>query len=214
MSDRFIIYLVLLLFIAITGLYQFRQLSLPFRLLVILVIYTFLSETFSRWLIYYYRQSIPLYHLYVPVQFSFFLLIYSKLLTWSKQLYPFLIIGGFFILSMINLFYLQSLSRFPSNTVLLASTILILFSLFYFKVMLSKVEQVSIFRRSVFWFNSAVLLFFALAFVYWGFYNYLLKHKISTKPVTTIIYYVNLIFYSMLLVSIVLDMKRHKPVYE
>lgn len=206
MTVRFFLYLLLVFIAAACGMVRFKKLTIPFKLLTGLLIYTLISEISSRIFAVNYRNSSPVYHLYIPVQFTFFVLIYSRLTGNEKyrELYVWSILA-FWMLGFINLFFFQDILRFPSNTILIACSFLIGVSLFQFKKMLTVVEERSIFRQSVFWLNAGVLLFFTSTFLYWGTYNYLLKHHIKTSPLSTIIYYINILFYIFLGLGLLFD---------
>jgi|SRR6218665_25455 len=214
MTLRFFLYLLLVFVVAACGMVRYRKLTMPFKLLTFLLTFTLISEVCSRLFAVNFKNSSPVYHLYIPVQFTFFIWIYFHLHGKDRSFAGYAW-GGllFWILCLINLFFFQDIFRFPSNTILISSCILIGISLFQFKKMLAMVEEKSIFRQSVFWLNAGVLLFFTSTFLYWGTYNYLLKHHIKTSPLSTIIYYINILFYLLLGLGLLLDKRPASAVH-
>lgn len=208
MTIRFFIYLLLLFAAVIIGIVRFKKMTPPFRILFYLLVCTLISEIVTRVLAKSIRNSSPAYHFYLPIQFILLFLIYSLLFRINEKRITFAAICGFIIISFLNSFYFQGILRFPSNIALLSSGIFIVFSLFYFKRMLQGVEQESIFRQGAFWFNSGVLIFFTTTFLFWGFYNFLLKNHISTKPISTVIYFINILIYLMFCVGLLLNKKE------
>lgn len=208
MTIRFLIYLLLLFAAVMIGVYRFKNIATPFKILFYLLICTLISEIVTRILVKAIKNSSPAYHFYLPIQFILLFLIYSLLFRVNEKRIIIVVICVSITINFLNSFYFQSLLRFPSNMALLNSSIFIMFSLFYFKKMLQVVSQKSIFRQSVFWFNSGVLIFFSTTFLFWGFYNFLLKSHISTKPISTVIYFVNILIYSMFSVGLLLNEKK------
>lgn len=204
MTERNILYMLLLLILANIGVAKFQRLTTPFRFLAILLIYTFVSEMVSFYTTATYGSNLSVCHLFVWVQFAFLSLVYAKIFGWGVRT-GLIITALFLLVSCCNIFFLQSIRKFPSNTAMLSSCFFITISLFYFKRLLQHVERENILKRSVFWFNAAILIYFSLAFWYWGIYNHMLNHKITTAPVTTIIYYLNILFYFMILLALLFD---------
>ena len=214
MTPRFYFYLLLLLTISLIGIVRFKKLTIPFKLITILIIYTFASEIISRIFSYKFRNSSPVYHLYIPIQFALLLLVYFFLFQWKNWRYTGLILFIFLVLCFTNTIFLQSFFRFPSNIILISSCFFIGASLSFFKRMLNSVGDENLFKQSVFWFNTGILIFFTCTFLFWGIYNYLLKDHISTKPISTIVYFINILFYAMVGTALILDNNKKNKLNE
>lgn len=211
MTPRFKIYLALVFLVFLLGVVRYKKLSTPFRILTVLIGITIVSEITSRILINYIHNSSPAYHFFIPIQFVLLFTIYGYLIESFKNK-AFLAVASvlFVVLCFINFSFLQGFLLFPSNVLLLSSVVFIILSLLIFHQMFNSVDQESLFIKSVFWFNCAILLFFTVTFLFWSFYNYLLRHKISTRPFATFIYYVNIVYYLMLACALALDDKVFK----
>lgn len=210
---RFIFYLFLLLLIFLKGVENYSKLSTPFKVVTILIGCTLLSEMLSRIAIEIGGKSFPVYHFFIPIQFILLSSVYSYLLDNRvvKKNYRYGVVI-FICLCLINGFFYQSLSKFPSNTLLLSSLIMIFLSLLLFRQIFYYEDNERLSNSSQFWFNCAVLVFFTITFLFWSLYNSLLRNKISTKPFATFIYFVNIFFYLLLGWAIVLKIKAYKPV--
>jgi len=204
MTTRFLLYLCIVLISFLIGIVKFSKLNVAYKLVTFLLVYTFFSEIGSRILAAQIKNSSPIYHLYIPVQFCFLYLSYLFLFGIRNKLSLILIPSLFFLFSILNLLFLQNRFRFPSNTILISSCFFIIMALLFFRKMLNSINYESIFKQDIFWFNSSILISFTISFLFWGFYNYLLSHKISTKPISTIVYVINIICYSMLGVALAL----------
>ena len=208
MSTRFLIYLIIVLAGTCIGLIRYRRLKRPFRLLTLLLAFTFVSELTSRLMIRQWHNSSPIYHLFIPVQFAFFVTIYADLSRWKTQTLRNDLILGMGLLACVNLLFLQPLFQFPSNTIVTSCLLMIVISLNHFSRTMERVDESSLLQRSDFWLNVSVLLFFALTILYWGSYNLLIENRMSTKPLTTMAYYVNLGFYLFICLSMLLERKN------
>lgn len=206
MSSRFQIYLVLLFSVFLLGLFNFRKLSKPFKLLTLFILITFISESLTRYFAKEFRNSSPIYHTYYPIHFFFITTFYSyylkkniALISWSAPL--------FVVIALINARYYQATTQFPSNIVLISSLIYVLCALALFKNMLSAISKVSLLRQELFWYNLTTIITYTFTFLCWSFYNILLKTN-NNSTVIDIIYYLALQYYIMVGISIILNVRR------
>ncbi len=145
----------------------------PFRMLAVLVILTLLSEITARYVSYGLHTSNNIvYHFFTPVEFTFYVLIYRDFFRskkWDIILWSCLI---FFILAEIfNTIFFQPLSVTNTNTFLLESVLLIIFSLSLFIRIRETAQYENLLQEGVFWFNCAVLLYYAMSLLVWGFHS-------------------------------------------
>jgi hypothetical protein len=73
---RFVVYLFLILIIFLLGVDKYNKNSKPYRVLTVLFGLTLISEMFSRIIIDLAGKSMPVYHVFVPVQFLLLSLVY------------------------------------------------------------------------------------------------------------------------------------------
>jgi hypothetical protein len=116
--------------------------------------------------------------------------------------------GAFFI---VNSLWLQPFwQQFPSNTILPAEIAYCIFSMLFFRQMLSYPDKVDIVKQSAFWFNVAMLLFSTTMFVYLGLINYYAAHHIKDTFVYELFYIVNIIFYLLIAISLWLNSREER----
>jgi hypothetical protein len=213
MTIRFLLYLVLLVYLLVLGLIRFKRLTQPFQILIILIACTLISEIISRILIFEFKNSSPVYHVFNIINFTGYALIYYFLLQskLSRKIILALIAGAV-CFSIFNTIFLQNLWSFPSNFLLILCFLNIYCSLLLFRQMLNDNVETDILRQSIFWFNCAVLLFYTAIFLNWSFYNYLVRNRFNTKIISTIMYYLNILYYIVVGISIHINNRRAVPV--
>jgi hypothetical protein len=209
METEFYIYLGLLVMACLVGFFRFHRLGNAFRMLVMLISFTIISEIVGRWLSYRIHSSIPSYHFYVLVSFWMYSYIYQKLLHNLRQRYFVLFISILFSLfSILNTIAFQKIMEFPSNAILVSSMLLVVYSVMLFRQMLDESPGRQVIREGYFWMNTAVLFFFSIQTFDWGLYNYLLKRGIDLTPIVNFGFIASLIFYSLLGFSLELDGRK------
>ncbi|GAB3027697.1 hypothetical protein GCM10027051_35800 [Niabella terrae] len=204
---RFIVYLLLLLAITVFGCIHYKKLSTSFRLIVLFIGYTFLSELGTRFL----KNGGPFYHFFIPVQYlvltgfySFYLEKFRTLLNWSAPV--------FVLLCIINLRYYQSVYAIPSNPTLVAGLIITICALLLFQQMLKSLSGLPIYRQELFWFNTGVLIQFSITFFCWSFYNYFRRTGIDVGVLMNMVYYIGLLYNCFIGVALYLNARNHKSV--
>ncbi len=205
MFINFIIYLLLLLLIFINGAVQLKRHSTPFIILITLIGLTFLSELIGRFLAMKLRNSMPVYHVISVLEYTCITLIYLYFLKGKKfrvikYLLPVLIICSF-----LNSLYIQGLLNFPSNSILLFQIVYLCYALLGLIQMLKIPNQILIRKQSFFWLNISLLFYSSTQLLFFGLLNYAIKHHLNLNPVFTFSFIINLIYYSLLAISIRLD---------
>jgi hypothetical protein len=209
MTLEFFIYLLILVAVTLNGISRFNALTVPFKVLTILLLITLFSEIVSRILVVKIRNSNPPYHIYVVLQFAATSFIYSRLITgWRLHKLILLSVIPFTILSLINTLFVQKFFSFPSNMIMLSYIVFIVFALTLFIQMLDSPKETAIFKQSIFWFNSATLIYSVAVPVCFGVLNYLIKHKLNDILLSDILLYFTLIYYVTLGYAIHIDKKQ------
>lgn len=209
MSARVIGYLILLLVITLFGSVKFKKLTLPFKYLVVLIGFTLVSECISRYLVFAIRNSNPPYHIFCIIEFVMLSRVYALLIN-AKKVRLFINVACvlFPIMSVLNTIFFQGLFSYPNNVLLLSYTIVMILALILFLQMLHHPQEDDLLRQDIFWFNSGIVVFCASVFLTVAFYNYLLRHNISNKLISTVNYSINIVFYITMGFSIWLNCKR------
>ena len=173
MDSRYFIYLFVLSAATIYGLVHFKKLSIPYQILVCYLCITLLSETLSRYLAYKIGNSMPAYHLLIPVQILFYSYFYAQFLSKSKQVRSFIFASGgvVLLLCIANSWFVQGILTMPSNGIMLLAMLVITLTLFQFKQMIVHSTNVKLIKHPLFWFNLGGLVFYCLTFFVFGYYN-------------------------------------------
>lgn len=209
MTLEFFIYLIILIVITLNGISRFNNLTVPFKVLTILLLITLFSEIISRILVVKIRNSNPPYHIYVILQFAATAFIYSRLITgWRLHKLVLLSVIPFAILSVVKTLFVQKFFSFPSNIIMLSYIVFITFALTLFIQMLDSPKETAIFKQSVFWFNSAILIYSVTVPVCFGVLSYLIKHNLDNRLLSDILLYFTLVYYLTLGYAIHIDKKQ------
>ncbi|RZK54209.1 MAG: hypothetical protein EOO91_16295 [Pedobacter sp.] len=207
MTTRFIVYLIIVLVVFLSGAWKFKKLSPAFKVLCLFMGITFISEVLSRVLIAKSQSSMPLYHIYSPIQYICFAIAFYY--VFSNQTLKKLMVFSIpcmLIIGALNTIFLQSLNRFPTNFLILMLSIFILCSLLLFKQLFEKDEQEL--KKSIIYFNGTLLVYSAVVLLNLGLTNYFIKHQIDNKISRDIIYYITLLFYGTIGVTFKLDRSK------
>jgi hypothetical protein len=209
----FTIYLLLLLSVFLNGAVQYKKQSAPFKILIIFIGFTFITESISRILAWRLHNSMPIYHLVSPLEYTCFTLMYLSFFQDKKTEAIKYLYLPVIIFSMVNSFYIQGLMNFPSNSILLFQIIYLAYSLLGFKQLLDMSTKTSIRRQSFFWLNTALLFFSSTQLFFFGLLNYAIRHHLNLMPIYIFSYVINLIYYIFMAIAINTDRSRSPIVF-
>ncbi len=204
MSARFIIYFIFLFAVLILGMVSYRKLTIPFKLLVLLIAATVFIEVVAKVCAIRYHNNMPVSHFSSITEYIFFSLIFYFLFI--RRSIKRLILAS--IATVTFFFFINALvlqpyySTFPSNIILISEVLYAVFSLLLFKQMLYFPSQNAITQQSIFWFNISMLFFSTTMFLNLGLVNYFINHKLNDTLLYDFSFYVNILFYSLLGISI------------
>jgi hypothetical protein len=189
----------------------FNRLSAPMKILVFLLLATLISESFGIYLSYARRNNFQVYHFYVIVSFWLYSLIYYSLL--NKMGSPFILLALpilFTIFSLINSLTYEKLDNFPSINIMASNVMLVIYSLLYYKHLIDLDPFKPLRKNSLFWFNSAVLIYFTIQIFIWGMLNYLIKNKKDISILISFGSYISISYYITLGISIWINHKQER----
>jgi len=210
MGVKLISYLLLLLLVLVTGVVRYKKLTTPFKILTLLIISTLLLEISAKICAVRFRNNLPVMHIISITQYLFYSFAYYHL--FKNNIIRNSILASIFLF--IIFFTVNSLliqpyySDFPSNAVLASEILYAIFSLLLFKQMLLYPLQVNIIKQSVFWYNTAMLFFSTTMFLNLGLINYFIKHQLNDLIVYDFTFVINMIFYLLIGISILIDNKE------
>lgn len=176
----------------------FNKVDKAFRWLSFLVIITLLSELTAKYIsIGLHKPNSIVYHIFTSVEYGMYAVIYKMFFNNSKRWNTFLIVS-FIVLAISEIFntvYLQPLLVSNTNIMIAESVLLVALSLGLFIRIRETPVYNNILKEGVFWFNSAVLVYYSFNILVWGFHNIKI-YQLKNPP--NIIYNINLLFSGLL----------------
>jgi hypothetical protein len=204
------IYDILLILIILIGVFHYKVLTIPFKILTIGMIATFIIAILSKISIIRYKTNAPILHLEAIIEFVFYALTYYYLFT-TKIIKKIIIICiiSFTIFSVINGIFLQPFrSEFPTNVNLPTLALLVVFSLLLFKQMLLYPLKIPILKQGIFWFNTAIFFYATTLFLNIGLSNLYTSNPALNTMVFYLWYFVLYIFNVLIGISLLRDSKE------
>jgi hypothetical protein len=208
MPVRFIIYAVFIWVIFLYGAVNFKKFAIPYKLLILLLGLTFVSELIGRVLIVRLHNSMPAYHIISVVEYTLITFIYSFFFTGIiKKLLLYLMIPVISF-AIINTVFIQTILEFPTHFILLAQGIYLLYALIGFRQMLLFPIDKPLNKQSFFWLNTALLFFSTMLFLFFGLLNYINSHNYDVRPLYTFSYVINFLYYALILIALTANKKE------
>jgi hypothetical protein len=175
----------------------FKKADKTFRWLCLLIILTLISELISRYFSIHRKPNGIIYIIFTPIEFFIYAMIYNLFFNdkfWAKVL--FISVAGLIALEIINTLFFQHLAA-PTNIMNVEGVLLVILSLKFFINISEKPVYENVLYESVFWFNSAVLIYYAFDVLVWGLHT--LIYQLKNPPM--IIYQILLLFSGFLYVT-------------
>lgn len=173
----FILYLIVLIGAIGVGFFNRKELTSPYKIVWILLLFTWFSEMGSH-----YMKGINpkwIYAFYAVVSSLLYAVVFRYLLLrsyrrlWQVGTAVMLI---FFALELSNL---NSVIYFPSILITFSSPILIIFSLALFNQIIIQDKEIPLWQRPEFVFNAIFIVYISINFTHLAFYDYFIQHKFS-----------------------------------
>jgi len=204
MNPRFFVYLLLLLFVAIYGGINFKKLSLSFKLLSLLILFTLISESG----VFPIKNSLILYHILLPTTMIMLWLIFSNESN-NKRKSDYFITILFVFISISNSIWHQY-DIFPSHGLALLCNLAVWLSLQTFKQMILLPSNVNVTKRPFFWLATFTLFFYCITFFSFTFYNF----HLGIMWLLDLNFYSGFMLYLGYFVALFFDVNRNKYAYE
>jgi hypothetical protein len=202
MNIIFNIYLLLLFTIFLNGVRRIKKYSTPFKILILLIGLTFLSELSSRFLADKFHNSMPVYHVFSVVEYVCLTAIYVQLLPEGIMRRLEYLQIPIISYALINSIFIQHFWNFPTNSIVVFQIIYLGYSLLGLKKILEMPRQISILKESFFWLNTSLLMFSSTQLLSLGLINYGNRHHLNLNPVFVVSSLINLIYYSFWAMSL------------
>ncbi|MBA9078425.1 MULTISPECIES: hypothetical protein [Rufibacter] len=138
-----------------------------------------------------------IFNLYTILIIPVYLLILKDSFSAFSRKAVLYVAGGFMVLGLVNLFFIQGLQRFNHFTLMLGAALLVLFSLLYFKSRFQNPQE-NLLKSWRFWVATGLLMYFPGTLLYFGFLNYLSQFDHGwLMQVTLILQLMNIMLYTL-----------------
>jgi hypothetical protein len=214
MSFERILYYTILITVTLFGAANYKKLTVPFRLLTILVGISLISEITLQVCAKLFHNNLPVFSIIGIYENVFYMAIFYR--VFKNKTVKIIIFSMAIIVPVcivVNAFTFQPyMSMFPSNVVFVSNIIYTILTMLLYRELLLNSTQISIFKQGVFWFNTALLFFSVTLFFHLGIVNYLIKHKRHSGILIHLDMVANILFYGILGYAIYLNTKEKKQV--
>lgn len=168
-----IFYFSCLLLSTVIGLRYIKKVDTGFKWLVILILLTLVNEIVARICLYgLIDTNNIIYNIFTPIEYTIYVIIFTQFLNSKKyQKLLWLSALGLFLMEILNTFFFQPLNQLGTYVIMVESVLLVFLSLVLFLKIRESPSQGNLLREGVFWFNSAVLCYYAFSTFHWGFHN-------------------------------------------
>lgn len=171
-----IVYLFILLLDSVYGLIFYKKCNLVFRLLAILLLLTFISETVSLVLSLTIKNDSLPEKIYTPVHILLFSAIYYELLQTLSYKRTIVLLSSIVLLSALVVILVNSKKELPSWIIMMDAAMLVIYSLLYFFELIQDPREDNILSSGSFWLNTSVVIYFIGTFIFFASFEYLLHH--------------------------------------
>jgi hypothetical protein len=196
--------------VCLIGLFRFKKLTMPFKLLVIWLIIDLSLDSCSKLCIAVYKNNALESHVESMLEYSAYAIIYYYLFV-SPGIKKVIIysIPIIIILSIIDGCFFQGFTKsFPTYPIMTEEILYVVFAILLFKQMLQYPVQVNITKQSVFWFNTGMVFFSSTMFVNFSLMNYYTGFSRESLSVILFFWYsIDIVFNILFIIAILNDNK-------
>jgi hypothetical protein len=151
---------------------KFKSLDKPLRLLSLYLIITSVKELACSYLAFKHANNLFLYNSFGIIEYVLLPLMFQHKLANGKLKNSIkYIIGGVFLVYLINIIFIQGLYTFNSYTIIFGRIGLIFITLTFFFELLQKVETTSLYREPMLWISTGILFYSVGSFLIHGLYD-------------------------------------------
>lgn len=172
MKTMTVIYHIIQFLGVCAGLYHYRRLIKPTRILFWLLVYTFISELAALYIKHNIGNNVYIYHLYNPIQYT--LVTYAFYLELRKYRFMWYSIFAFWVFTLINgIFWEPFLTMFCANLSIIKSILTSLWALLYFYELFHNVSEHKFTDYPLVWISIGLLVFNVTNILGLGLFNLL-----------------------------------------
>lgn|ERR1700743_160117 len=196
--------------VCLIGLFRFKKLTIPFKVLVIWLIIDLLLDSSNQLWIAVYKNNALLSHVEGIMEYPSYAIIYYYLFV-SKGIKKIVIysVPVIIVLSIIDGCFFQGFTKtFPTYMIMTEEILYLVFAILLFKQMLQYPVQVNIMKQSVFWFNTGIVFFSSTMFVNFSLMNYYTGFSRQSFSIILLFWYtIDIIFNIFFIMAILNDNK-------
>jgi hypothetical protein len=202
----------------IFGMISYSKLSKSFRIVVLLLIVTLISEIIAFIFSAIVKNNCPVYHFFNPIQYAligsvfYFMHKATKVIKWYVVIS--ILILAIYTISKIT--SIEKLYSFPTHVLMLESIMILFLVVFSFRIMLNDEILIPLHHRAMFWFNLGLMFFFTSTFMFWSLFQTLLSFPDIHAFTKQILVGLNYFLYGCIFIALIKDSKSniYKKTYE
>ena len=211
-NTRFTIYIILLILSLSSGLLRYKQIDKASMVIVFLLAVTLISETTSIYIGWKYRNNMPVFHIFSPIELFIVSIYFNRSIEYFKKFNIGIYVGVVgILLSILNTIFIQQIKTLNSYFLLYEGFCIIFMALYSYRTMFEDLEM-NVVRNPHFWFSSIFLFISGVTYSNWALYSFIGKRMVELIPsISTLITLVSAIAYTSIgLVFLLLPQKAQK----
>lgn len=192
-----IIGIVIIGYTIIAGVFNYKHLDKASRILLFLMLLTFINERIAHYFIDTHNNSNLVYGLFNPIQLLFIAgyYNYSNNAFKGNNIALFIGLTGA-VFGFVNYIWIQTPYKMNNFFLLLESLVVIALSLYAFYRLLLEDDSLILTKYCHFWLTSIQLFFWTATFFIWGMYNYMtLTLGVGAAIIHVVLVSVNVVYY-------------------
>lgn len=159
----------------LVGILRWRALSHAGKWLTLMCLISLITEIVSHWAATQWGNNMAIFHVYVPLEFSIFCLIfhfaYPKVIPRTALI---IALSSFWILALVNVRWIQPWNTYMSVTRTTEAVAIIGLTIRFFYLVLHDLEIPELHKTFIFWFSTACLLYFSTNLLLFIYSNYVI----------------------------------------
>lgn len=196
------VFIILMLTITVYGVFNYKQIRGPFRLILYQLIITSFGEIYGLYSLQVLKTvAFPMFHFLNPVEYLLYALFFYEL-TRKENTKRFILatITALLLFSIGNTIWLQLLAEDNSNAYLAGAALMVVYSLLYYYELYQREDfSVPIVKLPDFWIVTGIFFLYAGSFFVMGFTRIILAIEPETAPNLYVInLFLNILLYALI----------------
>jgi len=170
-SNDYLHLVVIILYFSlfIYGVFNFKKLELPTKLLCFFILFLCITETISIISLKTSGNNLLFFHILPYFHHGFISVLYYKFTNNSKQQRHFIVYStfAFFVFAFANSLFYQQLNQVPLSTILVQFLLILVYTILHYYNLLSQIIFSPIKYNSSFWFNTGNVVYYTFNIYWW-----------------------------------------------